>query len=155
MYVKSRRLLAFVIHFPGAISSKYLIGEKSNSHLEHGANYEDFNPVACAGLISTITHENIEYNIVNALTDLHGVDGPLHNFVSDNAVRIGHTNIANDSPRKVGFYTNLPGSTYVLWLDPGEKGTLHFNKDYPWVLASGEPRANLNKEIYEILVPQS
>ncbi|KAH9454406.1 hypothetical protein MJO28_007394 [Puccinia striiformis f. sp. tritici] len=109
---------------------------------------------ACAGLISTITHENIEYNIVNALTDLHGVDGPLHNFVSDNAVRIGHTNIANDSPRKVGFYTNLPGSTYVLWLDPGEKGTLHFNKDYPWVLASGEPRANLNKEIYEILVPQ-
>ncbi|POW10078.1 hypothetical protein PSTT_06338 [Puccinia striiformis] len=110
---------------------------------------------ACAGLLSTIKHEKIKYKIINALTDLDGTDGPCIGVDSDDEAQIGHAPIINNSPTRVGYFTNLPGSSYVLRLDPGKDGFLHFNMDYPWVLASADPKANLNKEMYELIVPRA
>ncbi|KNF03429.1 hypothetical protein PSTG_03370 [Puccinia striiformis f. sp. tritici PST-78] len=130
---------SFLAPFPRSTN----IGERSDSYL------------TCAGLLSTIKHEKIKYKIINALTDLDGTDGPCIGVDSDDEAQIGHAPIINNSPTRVGYFTNLPGSSYVLRLDPGKDGFLHFNMDYPWVLASADPKANLNKEMYELIVPRA
>ncbi|KAH9450603.1 hypothetical protein Pst134EB_018133 [Puccinia striiformis f. sp. tritici] len=102
-----------------------------------------------------IVHEDHQYRIVNAVTDLKGYDHTAEeqeNYHYD--VPTGWALVHNKSDKTRSYYTNLPQNNYVWNLGPHRTGILLYNAQYPWVLVSENIKAApLNQQIYESIVP--
>ncbi|POW20981.1 hypothetical protein PSHT_02921 [Puccinia striiformis] len=105
--------------------------------------------------VITVIHHGKEYKIAKA-DGYAGPDTKARLFMQV-GTPYGQENTAavlSLSDVTLRIFSGIPGDDYVT-LEPQSTACVKYQKDYPWVLASADPEATLDKTMYDRLVTYS